>query len=187
MRRSRYVAQAGLIAAVYAVLTVLVLQMPFYLGWGIVQFRLSEALTVLAALTPSAIPGLALGTAAANATQLSANPIAIYDVLLGSIATLVGAAWTWRFRRNAAVALLGPILSNALIVPIYLPLMLAGLGLYEVPFLGVDLEGHWLGMYLIGFAGVAFGETVVVYGLGWPLLSAMRRLGIGAAGQADTK
>ena len=42
MSRTRHVAQAGAIAAVYAALTLLTLQLPSQLGWGLVQFRLSE-------------------------------------------------------------------------------------------------------------------------------------------------
>lgn len=179
MRRSAFIARAGVIAAVYAALTLLVLQLPSQLGWGLIQFRLSEALTVLATLTPAAIPGLALGTAVANGFMVAqVGPVAILDVLFGSLASLLGAAWTWRFRERTPVALLGPVLANALIVPAYLPVVLAGLGLYEIPVLGVDLEGHWLGMYLFGVVTVGVGQAVVVYGLGWPLLAALKRAGI---------
>jgi uncharacterized membrane protein len=174
--RSRFVAQAGVIAALYAALTILVIQLPGGLGWGPVQLRVSEALTVLAALTPAAIPGLWLGTLVANASLLpQVGPIALLDVVLGSIASLLGAAWMWRFRERTALALFGPVLFNALIVPAYLPLLLAGLGFYEVPFVGVDLEGGWLAMYLFGLVAVGVGQAVVVYGLGWPLLIALRR------------
>ena len=176
MPRSRFVAQAGVIAALYAALTILVIQFPGALGWGPVQLRVSEALTVLAALTPAAIPGLWLGTLVANASLVpQVGPIAILDVVFGSVASLLGAVWMWRFRERTSAALLGPVLFNALIVPAYLPLVLAGLGFYEVPFLGVDLEGGWLAMYLFGVVTVGLGQAIVVYGLGWPLLLALKR------------
>lgn len=176
VNRSRYIAQAGLIAAVYAGLTFLVLQAGA-LSWGPVQFRLSEAVTVLAALTPAAIPGLWLGSMLANATGLATfGALAWLDVVFGSFATLLGAVWTWRFRGRPVLALLGPVLFNALIVPAYLPIVLKGFGLYRVPLLGIDLEGNYLAMYLFGVVFVGFGQAVVVYGLGLPLLLALRRI-----------
>lgn len=179
MRRTAFIARAGVIAAVYAALTLIVLQLPSQLGWGLVQFRLSEAVTVLATLTPAAVPGLLLGTALANLFMISqVGPVALLDVVFGSIASGLGAAWSWRFRERTAIALLGPVVSNALIVPAYLPMVLAGLGLYEIPLLGVDLEGNWLAMYGFGVVAIGFGQAVVVYGLGWPLLAALNRVGI---------
>jgi hypothetical protein len=86
--------------------------------------------------------------------------------------------WMWRFRSNTGLGLLGPVLCNALIVPAYLPLLVKGLGLYKIPLLGVDFEGRWLAMYLFGFVTVAIGQAIVMYGLGLPLLLALRRLGL---------
>ncbi len=179
--RTRFIAQAGIIAAIHAVLTVLTMQVMQTLSWGPVQLRISEAFTVIAFFTPAAIPGLALGTALANLFNLPAlGPLALLDVVFGSLATAAGAAWTWRFRRREACGLLGPVLANALIVSAYLPILVKGLGLYQVPLLGIDLEGMWLPMYLFGVAAVGIGEAVVVFGLGWPLLVALRRLGFQA-------
>lgn len=178
MSRTRSIAQAGVIGAVYAALTLLALQLPSQLGWGLVQFRLSEALTVVALFTPAGIPGLTIGTLVANAFLLTqVGPIALLDVVFGSMATLLGAAWMWRFRKRPALALAGPVIANALIIPAYLPALLKGLGLYTVPFLGIDLEGHWLGMYLFGVVAIGISEAVVVYGLGAPLYAGLKRLG----------
>ena len=176
LRRSRFIAQAGVIAALYAVLTIIVLQLPGTLGWGLIQLRLSEALTVIAALTPAAIPGLWLGAVVANLFMVpQAGPVALLDIVLGSTATLLGALWTWRFRERRALALLGPVIFNALIIPAYLPFILLGLGIYEVPIVGVDLEGSWLAMYLFGVVSIGIGQAIVVYGLGWPLLASLDR------------
>jgi uncharacterized membrane protein len=176
--KARSVAQAGVIAAVYAALTVIVLQVPG-LGYGPVQLRLSEAVTVLAVFTPAAIPGLWIGSMVANSFMLATvGPLGTLDVVFGSLGTLLGAMWSWKFRRHTGIALLGPVFANALIVPAYLPVMLKGLGFYRIPILGVNLEGHYLAMYLFGFAAVAIGQAVVVYGLGWPLLAALRALKI---------
>ncbi len=171
---ARRVAEAGVIAALYASLTLLVLQNP--LGFGPIQFRLSEAVTVVALFTPAAVPGLALGVFVANLFMVAQfGPIALLDVAFGTLATLLGAMWTWRFRRRRSLALLGPVVTNALIVPAYLPFVLAGLGFYEIPLLGVDLEGGWVGMYAFGVLAVGLGQAVVVYGLGRPLARVLER------------
>jgi hypothetical protein len=176
--RARYIAQAGVIAALYAALTLLVIQNP--LGYGPVQLRLSEAVTVVACLTPAAVPGLWVGSVAANAFMVTqVGVIGLLDVVFGSLGTLLGAAWTWRHRERPVLALAGPVVANALIVPAYLPVMLAGLGFYRVPVLGLDVEGSWLGMYAFGVVAVGLGQALVVYGLGLPLLLALKRLGLG--------
>jgi uncharacterized membrane protein len=187
--RTRTVAQAGVIAAVYAAATLAVLQMPAQLGWGPVQLRVSEALTVVALFTPAAVPGLALGTALANASLIAqVGPVGLLDVVFGSLATLLGAAWTWRFRSRMALALAGPVVANALIVPAYLPAMLAALGFAQEPFFGIDLGDSWLVMYLAGVVAIALGQAIVLYGLGWPLALLMRRTGVaGALGGAERR
>ena len=180
MTKTRYIAQAGVIAAIYAALTLVVIQNP--LGYGPIQLRLSEAVTVVACLTPAAVPGLWLGAIVANAFMLSQfGTLALLDVMFGSAATLLGAWWTWSHRDRPGVALAGPVVANALIVPAYLPFMLsslAGLDFYRLPWLGIDLTGTWLTMYLFGVVAVGAGQALVVYGLGLPLLRAMRRLGV---------
>jgi uncharacterized membrane protein len=177
---ARRVATAAVIAAVYAVLSFLVIEfLPLQLGNGVIQFRLSEALVVLAALTPAAIPGLAVGTALANLTSVgSFGAIGLLDVVFGSLATLLGAAWTWRFRRNTPLALAGPVIFNALIVPAYLPLLLPAAGITSIPFIGVSLRTSWALLYGLGVVGVGIGEAVVVYALGWPLLAVLRRIAL---------
>jgi len=176
--RTRFIAQAGVIAAVYAALTILTVQFLGMFAVGPIQFRISEAFTVVAFLTPAAVPGLTLGAVVANLTTfaVTGSPLALLDVVFGSIGTLLGALWTWRFRKNTALGLAGPVICNALIVAAYLPVLLKGLGLYRIPFIGVDLEGRWLPMYLFGVVAVGLGQAVVMYGLGLPLLAALRRL-----------
>jgi uncharacterized membrane protein len=177
--RTRSIAQAGVIAAVYAALTLIVLQLPGQLGWGLIQFRPSEAVTVLALFTPAAIPGLAIGAALANLFNVAvAGPMALLDVVFGSLATLLGAVWTWRLRRRTGLALAGPVVANALIVPAYLPFMLAAMGVRGVPFLGIGEGSAWPAVYAAGVVTVGISEAVVVYGIGWPLAVALRRLGL---------
>jgi uncharacterized membrane protein len=186
MSRTRYIAQAGVIAAVYAMLTLLTMQFLGGLAWGPIQLRVSEAFTVIALFTPAAVPGLTIGSVVSNALNPTAIwPLAGLDVVFGSLGTLLGAIWMRRFRARPALALAGPVISNALIVPAYLPVMLAGLGFYTVPFFGVNLDGDWLAMYVFGVIAVGIGEAIVVYGVGWPLMVTLKRIGI--AGFIDPK
>ncbi len=178
--RTRTVAQGGVIAAAYAALTLVMIQSP--LGYGPVQLRLSEAVTVVACLTPAAVPGLWVGAVLANAYMLTQyGVLAMFDVVLGGAATLLGAWWTWRHRQRPLVALAGPVVTNAIIIPAYLPLMLAGatgLDFYRLSALGIDASGSWPAMYLFGVVTVGIGQAIVVYGIGLPLLRALRRLGV---------
>ena len=180
MSRTRYIAQAGVIAAVYGALTMLTVQFLQGLAWGPVQFRVSEAFTVVAFFTPAAVPGLAIGSVAANLYSFltTGNPVQLFDVVFGSLGTLLGAWWTWRFRKVTWLGLLGPVVTNALIVPAYLPVLLRSFGITEVPLLGLSLQGSWPVLYAVFAASIALGQAVVVYGLGWPLLAALRRLGL---------
>lgn len=180
-KRTNYVAQAGMIAALYTAATLITIFFLQGLAWGPIQFRISEVLVVLALLTPAAIPGLTIGCILSNLIALSINgtgALGIFDVVFGSLATLIGALWCWHFRAKPKLALLGPVLSNALIVPAYLPLLLQGAGFYTLPFTDISLEGLYLPMYLFGFAGTGIGEAIVVYLLGLPLLTALRRINI---------
>jgi uncharacterized membrane protein len=178
--RTRYIAQAGIIAAVYGGLTWLTLAYGGMFAWGPIQFRVSEAATVLAVFTPAAIPGLAIGSVVANLLNPGAAfPFSWLDVVFGSLGTLLGAVWTWRLRRRVWLALLGPVVTNALIVAAYLPILLTkGFGLTQVPLLGLSLSGAWLPLYGVFVVSVAIGQAVVVYGLGLPLLVALRRTGV---------
>jgi uncharacterized membrane protein len=176
---ARYVAEGGLIAAVYGVASILAIQTQSVLAYGLIQFRISEALTVVALFTPAAIPGLWLGTVVANAT--TGAPLAWLDMAFGGLGTLLGAWWMWSFRARRPLALLGPVVCNALIVPAYLPILLKAMGLmdlYRIPSLGLDLSGSWLLAYAFGVVTVGIGQAVVVYGLGWPLATAFERSGI---------
>jgi uncharacterized membrane protein len=179
MSRTRYIAQAGVIAAVYAMLTLLAMQFLQGLSWGPVQLRVSEAFTVIAMFTPAAVPGLTIGSVIANALNPTAVwPLAGLDVVFGSLGTFLGAVWMRRFVNRPALALAGPVVANALVVAAYLPVMLAGLGFYKLPFFGVNLEGSWFAMYAFGVISVGIGEAVVMYAVGWPLMTALKRIGI---------
>lgn len=170
-KRIRYLVEAGVIAAVHATLTILSLSSLSYLSWGPVQLRLSEALMSLALITPAAIPGLTLGTFIANLFNMSASgPLGWLDLVFGTLATLLAAIWAWKFRKRHLFALAGPVFINALVVAAYLPIILMGLGLYNIPLLNIDIESSYFLMYLFGVVTVGIGQFIAVYGLGLPLL-----------------
>lgn len=104
---TRKLTYAAMIAAIYATLTLILEPLSF----GAVQFRVSEALTILPALTADAIPGLSIGCLLAN--WLSGAPW--FDVVFGTAATLLGACLTYRTRENPLAASLMPVLTNGLI------------------------------------------------------------------------
>lgn len=175
---ARKTARIGVIAAAYAALTLVALTMLGSLAWGPVQFRVSEALCVLALFTADAVPGLALGCAIANIANIALSGtgmLGMLDVVFGTLATALGAWFTWRNRRRPALAVLGPVLANALIVPAYLPLLLQGIGFYTIPFTSIALDGAYPAMYAFGLLATGIGEAVVMYVLGLPFARALSR------------
>lgn len=184
---SRRIARIGAIAAMYAAATLITILFLGNLAWGPVQFRVSEALCALALLTADAVPGLTLGCVIANAANIAISgtgPLGLLDVCFGSAATLVGALITWRLRARPRLALLGPVLANALIVPAYLPLLLQGVGFYTIPFTSISLDGAYLPMYLFGAVATGLGEAVIMYALGYPLQRALARTSLFRKGRA---
>ena len=178
VNKTTRLARIGMIAAVYAAATSIALVFLSGFAWGPVQFRISEALVVLALFTADAVPGLALGCVIANIANIvlsGSGAFVLFDVVSGSLATLVGAWITWRLRKRPRLALLGPVLANAFIVPAYLPVILAGLGFYTIPFTSISLEGSYAFMYLFGFIAIGVGEAVVLYLLGLPLATVLSK------------
>ena len=105
---------AGTIAALYVVLTYLANL--FGLASGAIQVRLSEALTILPVFTSAAVPGLAVGCVLANLL----TGCAAWDIVFGSLATLLGAVGTRLMRRVPQLAWIPPVVSNVVIVPVIL-------------------------------------------------------------------
>ena len=176
--KNKNIAPAGVIAAVYAACTLVTMLFLGNLAWGPIQFRISEALCALALLTPAAVPGLTLGCAIANIANIALSgtgALGLLDVVFGSLATCVGALFTWKMRRHPAIALAGPVLANALIVPAYLPILLTGVGFYTIPFTSISLDGAWPLMYLFGLVTTGAGEAVIMYVLGYPLYRSLAK------------
>lgn len=114
MKKTKTMTQAALIAALYVVLTFVANAMG--LASGAIQIRLSEALTILPCFTPAAIPGLFIGCLISNILVGSV----IWDIVFGSLATLIGAIGTHYLRKRKWLSPLPPIISNAVIVPFVL-------------------------------------------------------------------
>jgi uncharacterized membrane protein len=151
-------AQAGLIAAAYALLSLVFYPMSF----GVYQVRVAEALTVLPFLTPAAVPGLFIGCALANLF----GGMGWQDVVIGSLLTLVAAVLTMLTGRLKGVryawllAPLPPVLVNAF-----------GVSLYLAPLMGVS---YWFAVQMIGI-----GQLASCYLLGIPLLRLLqKRIGL---------
>lgn len=109
-----FIAQGAMIAAMYVALTML--SNAFGLASGVIQVRISEALTILPYFTGAAIPGLFVGCLISN---ILAGGV-IWDVIFGSLATLIGAVVTYWLRKYKWLAPVPPIVSNMLIVPFVL-------------------------------------------------------------------
>ena len=138
----RLLAQGAIIAALYVVLTVIFAPISF----GAVQLRIAEALTILPLFTPAAIPGLFIGCILAN---LLGGGVML-DVILGSIATLIGAVFGYMLRNNRWLMPVPAVIANALIVPLVL---IKGYGVTDMsyPLLVVYIAaGEILGCYVLG-------------------------------------
>ena len=114
-------AVGAMVAALYVVLTVLAAQ--FNLASGAIQVRFSEALTIMPVFTAAAVPGLTVGCVLANLL----TGCAAWDVVFGSLATLIGAVGTRLLRNKPLLAWIPPTVSNMAIVPVVL------LRVYGVP------------------------------------------------------
>ncbi len=147
--RTKRMLQAALIGTAYCVVTLLLAP----ISYGPVQFRISEALTVLPALTGMGVPGLIVGCALANIM----GPYGLLDVIFGTLATSLAAVGSYLLRKHDLLVPLPPVICNGLIV---------GATLHY----GYGIPGLWACM-----GWVAFGELVVCYGLGIPLLKVLKK------------
>jgi len=150
--------RSALIAAVYMLLTLIFQPISF----GAVQFRVAEALMLLPVLTADAVPGLFIGCLLAN---LLGGGI-WFDVVLGSVATLLSAICARKLRGVPLLAAAMPVLFNGIIV---------GPVVYFGYIHAAGDPTNWA--VLLSAAGtVALGELVVCYVLGLPMLHVLRRL-----------
>lgn len=150
LSRPAFITCAAAIAAVYVVLTLVFAP----ISYGEVQVRISESLTILPFFTPAAVPGLFIGCLIANIT----GGAIIWDIIFGSVATLIGAIGTYNLRNNRWLVPLPPIISNTIIVPLVLRFGY-----------GVILPIPLLMLF------IAIGEIISCYVLGEILLTLLAR------------
>lgn len=140
--RIRFITTGAVIAALYAAITLLFQP----ISYGVFQFRISEVLTVLPFFTPAAIPGLFIGCILGNL----ASPLGPIDIICGSVATSLAAGLTYKMPVKW-LAPLPPVIFNGLIVG------------FELYFLVHE-------PLLLAIGSVAFGEAVVCFAGGIPLM-----------------
>ena len=148
-----FMTQGALIAAVYVALSFVAYSFGLS-GNAVVQMRLSEVLTVLPAFMPAAIPGLTIGCLLTNILTGGA----VWDIVFGTLATLLGALGTFALRKNKWLAPIPPILANARIIP---PVLIFAYG---------ATEAYWFILLT-----VTAGEVLACAAVGYPLMFMMRR------------
>lgn len=156
-KTSFYLARAGLIGAIYVVLT---LALPF-IGFGPIQFRIGEAMCILPLLFPEAVWGLFGGCALANTLGMTLGLTTPWDILIGSLATLFAALITRKIKHDW-LAPLPSVLINAVMV---------GTMLTYVMIPGVESAPLFYNIATVGI-----GQFLSCYLLGIPLLKILRRM-----------
>lgn len=139
-----------MIAAIYSALTISLAP----ISYGPVQFRVSEALTLLPFYMPESIPGLFIGCVFSNFWGGYGLP----DMVFGGLATLIAAILT-RKSRNIYLAALWPVVSNMIIIGIMLHVLIG------VPLIATCIY-------------VGLGEAGACYIIGVPLMKILERQNI---------
>lgn len=160
-KKTTALVQGALIAALYAAATYL--SGAFGIAYGPIQFRLSEVLTILPVFTSAAVPGLAIGCVLGNI----GSPMGIYDIVFGTLATLL-AALASRKLRNVRIKSF-PVLSA--IMPVLFNAVVIGV---EILFL-IPSEKAGFTAFLINAAEIACGELVVCVGGGIPVYFGLKK------------
>lgn len=156
--KTRDLTLAALVAALYAVMSYF--GSLFGLTFGPIQFRFAEALCVLPFLFPAAVPGLTLGCLITNLL----SPYGLLDMVVGPLATLLG-AWLTSKVRHAWAAPLPPVLCNGVLVGFTLAWTEAG-----------GFTAAFFPAWLYNGLTVALGELGVCVILGGLLLRTLARL-----------
>ncbi|MCR5585728.1 MAG: QueT transporter family protein [Lachnospiraceae bacterium] len=149
-KKITFITQAGIIAALYVVLTMFV--QTVNLASGAIQFRVSEALCVLPFFTPAGIPGVVIGCFLSNVLLAAPLP----DVIFGTLATAIGAVLSYLLRKNRFLVTLPPVFANALIIPFVLKFA------YHLD------DAIWFMMLTVGA-----GEALACIGVGSLLITAL--------------
>ena len=154
-KKTKGMIYAALTAALYVVLTYISSMLG--LASGPVQLRISEALTILPIFIPQSVYGLFAGCIISNLLTGSA----VWDIIFGSLATLIAALVTRKFKNNPLIAFASPVLFNVLIVP-------------PVIYLVYPSEQTLILTYI----GVFIGQAVSVFAFGGMLFGALRKINL---------
>ena len=146
----RFLCEAALIAAIYVVLTYLCAAIG--MSSGAIQFRFSEALCFLAVFTPAAVPGVALGCFMANLL----TGCALWDIVFGSLASLVGMIGCGLLKKHPYLAPVPYALANMIVIPFVVKIVYGAPEALPLIFLTV-------------------GEILSVFGFGIPLYLVLKK------------
>ncbi|MDD3831465.1 MAG: QueT transporter family protein [Clostridia bacterium] len=147
---TRIICFNAIISALYVALTLLLAP----ISYGIVQLRVAESLTILPCIMPYSIWGLFIGCILSNL----ASPFGIYDILLGSLITLL-AGYLTSLIKNKWLAPLPPILLNALLLPLIWCL----------------LDSANMTLYWTNVLSILISQSIILYALGIPILLLCKR------------
>ena len=150
--KTKQMAYIAMIAAVYTAVSLALAPISF----GMMQVRIAEALTMLPLIYEPSIWGVTLGCFLTNllGAMTGVNPTGAIDAVVGTLATLGAAYFTWKFRDKKIKGI--PVLSMAMPV------------LWNFVFVGTELgvmfpvSDHVFASILINGAWVAVGEVVAV-------------------------
>lgn len=159
-KKTIFVVQSSIIAALYAGLTYAASVLN--VAYGSIQFRFSEALTILAAISPAAIPGLTIGCFLGNIT----SPYGIIDIICGTVATFLASVLSYqtrniKFKKLPLVSAFFPVITNAVIIGLEITLFMP--------------EGFKIQAFLINAIQIALGQFLMCYGLGLPLYNVIKK------------
>lgn len=140
----QYITRSAVISAMYFILSMVFQPLTFS---PIIQLRVAESLAMLPFIMSEGVVGVAIGCLLTNIF----SPFALYDMIFGTLATLISALLTYKIK-NIWLAGLPPIIVNALILPAMWT------------FLGVD------GGYFYFLVSITLSQAIAVYGLGVPLV-----------------
>ncbi len=162
-KKTAFIVEAAIISAIYVCLTYL----SSFLGiaYGNIQFRFSEAMTILPVLTPAAIPGLTIGCFLSNLS----SPYGIVDIICGTAATLLAAILSYctrkiRIKDLPILSSFFPVIANSTIIGLEITILMP--------------EGFKLNAFLLFALQIAIGETAMCVGLGLPLYSTTKKINI---------
>lgn len=156
--------QSALIAALYAAATYL--SAVFGIAYGGIQFRISEALMIFSVFSPAAVPGLTVGCILGNIS----SPMGIWDVIFGSLATLLSSLAA-RKMRNIKIrslplfSILMPVIFNSLIIGAELTMLIPD-------------SKSGIRLFIINSLEVMAGELTVCLAGGIPIYYALKKTNI---------